>query len=523
MRSPRLALLLLLLSASGCELGPSTPCSRVVCAEGRVCEASTGRCLPPDGGAVKPDAATPDAGVVDAGPGACSPACTSGRCDVATNSCVECLSSADCSCPRSACDLSTKSCVAAPAVDAGAVVPGETCGGAPLLYFPPCQNQVTFRVDLSAFRDDSQGTCVPPASNGRDAVVGLSLPTAADVEVTAVAVNGTASQPVVYLRADACGAAELTCRANVGGPVRAKRKSVPAGTYGVFLDGYDSSSSGPVDVTVTRGPPTLPANEACESAAPLALGQSATVDLATADDDLGSSCNSEPGSGEVVYRVELPEGGNLLVRATVPDGGLTDSVLALRSTPCALAGSEVACRDRGISGEGEVLRVAGLDAGTYYLVAERYGASDAGALPLTLSVETATLPNDSCEGARLLTFAPGNPPLRFTVDPWAARDTTNGTCSGTLDPSPQAIYRLSLTQGGVVGVTAQGQAGSGADVVLYAREGSCAGAELACADRAVTGAETLQLSLGAGDTYLFVEAYDPLSAGPIDVTLTFTP
>jgi hypothetical protein len=327
---------------------------------------------------------------------------------------------------------------------------------------------------------------------------------------------------VVYLRADACGAAELTCRENAGGPVRAKLKSLAAGTYGVFLDGYDSNSSGPIDVTVTRSLPTLPANETCETAAPLALGQSATVDLGTADDDLGNSCNSEPGSGEVVYQVELPEGGNLVVRSTVPDGGATDSVLALRRTPCALAGSEVACRDRAFAGEGETLKAAGLDAGTYYVVAERYGASDGGALPLTVSVETATLPNDSCEGARLLTFAPGTSTLRFTVDPWAGQDTTNGSCSGA-GRSPQAIYRLALTQGGAVAITAQGQAGSGADVVLYARQDTCGGAELGCSDQAVSGAESLQLSLGAGDTYLVVEAYDAASTGPIDVTLTFTP
>ena len=64
-----------------------------------------------------------DTEVTDGGQG-CDPACTSGVCDPASNTCVACLTHAQCGGDTPACDTSTKTCVAC--------VADEQCGLGPV-------------------------------------------------------------------------------------------------------------------------------------------------------------------------------------------------------------------------------------------------------------------------------------------------------------------------------------------------------------------------------------------------------
>lgn len=525
-------LLLPLLGLTACDT-PS-PCGKVKCEAGRICNPATGACaIDPNAADAGPDAGldagTADGGVdagVDAG-AACDPACAAGTvCDPSTFKCVGCLGNADCSCPTPLCDAATLTCVAPS--DAGFPQPliAESCATAAELPFPPCAASTRFRVDLGPLRDDEQGTCSGAGAAGRDAVFLLTLDAGYDVSVSATAPAGSAAQPVTYLRAAPCQAgAELVCRDALGGASSGfLMRSLPQGQYALVIDQHQASAAGVLDVQVDLLPPTLPSNDTCTTPLNASTdGGTVTIDLSAATDDLTGSCNGTIDSRDAVWRVDLAQPSDFYALARgQPDSG-TDPVLYLRDAPCALD-REVSCVDLS-STQTEQLRARRLDAGTYYLVVEGKGPAGSGVLDLTTwAAPPVPIPSfDTCAAPYLITFPVGVSTIRFTVDTSDFTDNERGSCGsfGGRD----AIYQLTQNAGHTITVTTQPVDGGSSDPVVYLRANGCtdAGFEVSCVDEVSPTPEVLSAWLDAGTYFLVIDSHSSDSAGPTVVTVTQAP
>lgn len=496
--------------------GPTrSPCATVTCEDGRVCDEATGACLATDGGVT--DGGT-DAGA-DGGTSACVPDCVAPQvCDTNTGRCVECLSNAYCACPTTTCSVDGL-CVL-PDADAGVPSGGEACASAPVVN--TCGQNLTFTADLGAANDDVVSSCGNASGGGRDLLWTFRLDATFDVRVTAKASAASPAEPVVSLRANCDMDQELACSDGLGGTSSFLLKSLAPGSYTLVVDSYDASSSGRVDVTVDFLPATLPANETCATAAPLAPDTDVVVDLSTASDDLQVSCNTEPDSGEAVYRLELTEARDVFISATAT--GDVDPVLALRNAPCA-TGSQVTCFDAAF-GPNETLIARNLAAGTYFVIVERYGAGT-GTVTVRATLAAPSPPplNDTCAAPRAITFQPGSNTATFTVDTSLATDATAGSCNDQPN-SPEVVYSLTLPSTRVVTVSTSASGTASTDAVVYLRGTECDatdGGELDCANAAPPAPDTFTLPLDAGTYWLFVEGFGPGGAGPTDVTVTLEP
>jgi hypothetical protein len=358
-------------------------------------------------------------------------------------------------------------------------------------------------------------------------MVALVLDAAADLSVTATASAGSIAQPVVYLLNQACTAtSEFACADSLSGSAHFTLKSLPAGTYTLVVDSYSASAVGPVDVSVTFGAPTLPANETCATAVPLPIdGGSVMVDLSTATDDVQLSCDTATSSPDVVYSVTLPTTADLVVTAA---GTGAKPALALRSAPC-LTSSELQCANAQTGGS-ETLRRRSLTAGTYFVVVENSGALTA-ATPITVKAVTSTPlpppPNDTCSAPRAIAFPAGSTVATFSVDTSAATDDYQSSCN-LLPDSPEVVYSLTLGTRRTVTVTARSSPNAGSQPSVSLRAGQCAGdadagtlTELACSNTAPTNAFIQTLDPGTYD--LLVEAAGAQGAGPTDVTVSLSP
>lgn len=486
-------------------------CARVVCTGGKVCEEASGLCRPGDGG-TGDDGGTD--GSIDGG-ATCTPACTTPpHCNPATNTCVECLSNADCACPSPTC--AAGSCTAAiPPVPA----PGEDCASAPTIR--SCHTALHFTVDLTSAKDDAAGSCSAANGGGHDVMYVVALDGVADLRVTAQPAAGSRAQPVVYLRRGTCAPAdELACADGLGGPSSFRVRSLPAGTYVLVIDSFDAASVGAVDVLVEELTATQPANDTCGTAAPLPLdGGRVEVDLTNASADTLLACTTATDNPDVFYHFTLETPGDLVVTSAGADAGV-DTVLALRSDPCA-TGTTLACVDA-FWLEPERLRARALPAGGYTLVVQAFRSS---AGPVVVAA-TATQPpapapaNDTCAAPRAIAVPPGS----FTTDTFFAADDEVGSCNPTPN-SPELVYALNLTAARTVTITALGDPAP-STAAIYLRSGAChgdAGVEVGCDLQLGGGAATIIAALQPGTYFLFVEGQGLAGAGPVTVTVTLTP
>ncbi|MBI3185302.1 MAG: hypothetical protein HYZ28_24450 [Myxococcales bacterium] len=508
-----LLLFLLVLGALGCPGGKDL-CARVKCEPDRECEPSTGICrLKQFAG----DAGT-DAGI------RCEPACDGGVCDTRTGSCVACLEDSHCACPNPSCDPQLLTCQPPPDGGSDAGV-GESCADAQPVPFAPCETKVTFIVDTSALKNDESGSCSTSGSDGKDAVYRLALAATQDVLVTAEPLGG--GDAVVYLRRGPCASgAELSCRDDLGQPESLRLKSLPQGDYFLVVDSFDAPSAGQVRVTVELAPPTPPPNETCATAieVPFDGGSTASfvVDTSLATDDHAGSCNNTTDSREVVYRIPLAAPKDLRATARgLGDGGV-DPVLYLHRTPCGGGSSELACDDQ--LTRPEVIRKLNLQAGDYFLFVEGFGPDGGGPTEVTvaLSGPTPPPPNDTCQGARLISFPPGSNTVSFRVDLASALDDHQGSCNSETD-SFEVVYLLSLASSKVVEITSRAADAGIADPVIYLKESPCdGGVELGCDDQLIDP-ESISAFLSPGDYHLYVEGFGASGSGVIDVTVRLTP
>lgn len=128
--------------------------------------------------------------------------------------------------------------------------PNDLCAAARVIDFSAAASS-TFTVDTSDGRSDYEGTCAPNGTGGRDVVYTFTLTAPKFLTVTTETAAGDEVDPVVYLRSGSCETGpQLDCQDDFLAPELIQR-SLPAGTYFLFIDGYGPSGSGPTRVTVS--------------------------------------------------------------------------------------------------------------------------------------------------------------------------------------------------------------------------------------------------------------------------------
>lgn len=131
-------------------------------------------------------------------------------------------------------------------------------------------------------------------------------------------------------------------------------------------------------------------NDACSLARPVLFSGGATtvsfpVDFTGANDDFSGSCNGQvPDSPERAFRFVLSAAKTVHIESRPVDGGTADPVIYLRKAPCG-SGVELACSDEAAPAPERIHEP--LLEGEYYLFVEQKGASEAGPVEVTLSLQ----------------------------------------------------------------------------------------------------------------------------------------
>ncbi len=249
--------------------------------------------------------------------------------------------------------------------------PGDTCADPIVLM-----SGEPFIGTLSDKQDDLSTRC---GFAYRESVHRFTLSETRDVLLTADAGGAFLSLSV---RPD-CASQEGALRCESGAPATVSLRSLPPGDYYVLLESARAASyqitletSDPVPLTEVSG------NDTCERAFVVPSGgglfRGSTMGMAQ---DYGASCGAMATSPDVAFQVDLPARKRLVART---DGSSFDTVLTLHRGACGSA-TERACDDDGGEGVSSMLdRV--LDAGTWFVVVDGFGSSQAGEYLLEISV-----------------------------------------------------------------------------------------------------------------------------------------
>lgn len=466
----RLAVLAAVLGLMGCggSVAPAGRCDGVRCEGAMVCEASTGRCVAPDGGSAAADAGPRDAGARDAGP------------------------------------------VDGGAGDAGhADAGGEDAG-------------VTDAGPRDAGAVDGGGGDAGPedAGCGGDA----ECPGAARCEPQ------TRTCVECYLDAHCpssvvprCDVRDFTCQACVSNadcanptPVCAARQCLPCASDAECGPGRECDRMLSGDC--------LPLPDSCANPRvilPAGLGATSfTAEPAQAIDDVTGSCG--PGGPELVYAFTTGAVRSLAVTVAPLAGSLARPVVFLRASPCG-AGAEAACDAPG--GGSASLAVPSLAAGTWYLFVESAGSAP-GRVAVTVSLTAPSLPpaNDGCGAPESLTFV-GSRAVAVGNTTLASNDATGPSCSATASTSGGDLaYAYVLTARSNVTVVARPMAGSPLHPVVSVR-GTCgvAASEVGCQAQALAAAAQVTLpGQQPGAWTVWVDSADG-TQGAFQLEVTATP
>ncbi len=353
----------------------------------------------------------------------------------------------------------------------------------------------------------------------------------------------TGYTPSFYLRRGACNGAaaqELGCTyqtSNTVATAAATFTDLEAGDYWLFLDAHTQIASRrrafmlflSTDASVTSAE-----NSLCGGATDIeldALGagsitESSGLKYSTHKMAGVGTCATAPGP-ERIYKVEVPAGHTLSVKATVTAGSSFTPVVYVRSScESAAAADQVACVASGDSWSTPFLSA---ETRTYYVVvdAKESGASGGYKLDVRTAPSTAFAANDSCQSpfpssAVINLYAANGATVAGSLND--ASDNMSASCGGA--GAPDKVYRFTLYDPARVRISAYG---SGFRPTIYVKS-PCdeRGSEVsrgACA-KGVDGypSATLDLSyLNAGDYFLWVDGESASSAGFFWVDMELLP
>ena len=505
---------------------PADKCAEVRCTGTQLCDAMTGQCeggldagrdagvdagqrdAGPDAGldagprdagvdAGTPDAGPPDAGDVDAGCGSdlecfgaqhCDPAsrscvecfldshCLSSVvpvCDVRFNSCVGCVSTADCINPLPICDA--QQCL--PCNTSAECGQGRECNFATGRCDPLNDTCATARAILPSGTgtssigsepgqaiDDTAGTC---NAAGPELVYTFTTTAVQTLTVTAAPIAGSLARPVLYLRSG-CAGTQQACDAPVSGSAGLAIAALQPGSYFLFVE-TANGAPGRLTLTVSlQAPPSSSTNDSCAGAAMLSVnGNTVTrsvvvgnTAIATNDTTTEPSCSATARTvgPDLVYSYTLTTRSNVSVVTRPISGSTLHPVVSIR-TPCLGPNNESACQAASAAVAVQA-NVAGQLPGTYFITVDSADGTT-GAFQLEVDANP-TVDNDTCAAATALTFS-GNTATALGDTTWA----TNGNVLGDLTPSCSdsargtgrdvvLSYTLSAAQDVTVSVTPTG-------------------------------------------------------------------
>lgn len=213
------------------------------------------------------------------------------------------------------------------------------------------------------------------------------------------------------------------------------------GDYYVVVDGY-SDDSGPFTLTAS-GQDIPSADELCQQATTLTLGQAVQGDTSREVDGFRASCaNGAPGLDRV-FRFDLAQESR--VQATLDTPNFDGAIYIRRA--CAQTNSEIACNDDTETNRQARVNTV-LPAGPYFVFADGYQSGAGGTF--TLQVDAAPvagsgLPGDTCADAQPLSI--GATPTSTQGNLLAARDDIQPSCGGGTD-TPDVVYRVDVRSRG---------------------------------------------------------------------------
>lgn len=280
----------------------------------------------------------------------------------------------------------------------------------------------------------------------------------------------------------------------------------------------DGSSGGEQTSGATDGITTDPTDAASETGDPAgssgdidptgdgasctagALDEASSGSTAGQPNAASGSCGGESAPDQA-FEFTAPQDGEFTFST---DGSDFDTVLyVLDGEDC--TGPELACDDDGGDSTQSQVTVTLSEGQTVAVVVDGYDDSS-GAFVLTTSAETA----DGCNPTDLAG------PLPLTDGGSSSGvSTQEGSCGG--ESAPELVFGWTAPQAGTYTIHTTG---SDFDTVLYVRDGSCVGEELACDDDGGPSTQSLlTVTLAAGqDIVIFADGYSA-NSGSIVLTI----
>ncbi len=357
-----------------------------------------------------------------------------------------------------------------------------------------------------------------------DVVYSFSI--ASPRKLTARVTGSRGLDPVVYLRS-ACGdavteipsgcalapAGSTTATLNVG--------SLPAGSYFLFVDGYDASAGGftlTIDVAAT---PPVPANDTCASPEALlfdANGHAQTQgDTSSAHDDDRATCGGI--GGDVYFTFTTNETKKAAFRLSGGSGGF-DPVLSIRSScgPGSFSELPQGCAQAPTGSPDASLLFGRLPAGTYYLVVDGYNGSSG---PFTLSADLSTPEpppaNDAC-GAGVVALSLSGGSTSVAGSTLYALNNFSATCANADGPDVVYSFQLAAHSKVTATVTPDSTVAGYWPVVTILSD--CASLSSAAEMTCGSGGPAVANDLPAGTYYLVVDgAYSTAGSFTLNVAV----
>lgn len=377
---------------------------------------------------------------------------------------------------------------------------GDTCASAIVLPFDPVDGGVfTHKVIPTEIADDYL-TC--PGFGGGvatyDRDVAFTFTAAARFNLWADAAS-TSQMPTLGIAEGQCPGTNLSCGGTSSNFNHASlsRGDLAPGTYTVWLDGLSATQSA-VDVGIRMFP--VLEGDTCNNPTPLAFGpDGGYLSVSGSTRDLYD--NGEGGCGHYgadrVYSFTTTRTFDFRSRITSGTAGYEPAIF-LEQAPCGPQFGLLQCSSTR-DGAGW-LDLHALPAGTYFLwVNGQY--PDEGDYTLEAQL-TPVMPSDTCQTVTDLAFSDGGV-AQASGDTRLVYDDATGSCGGS---GSDFVYRFTTQM--PLDLRAEASTSTSSHrPVLYLRQGSCGGSELACAPALSAGApaQLQRDGLTPGTYYLWVD------------------
>jgi hypothetical protein len=318
---------------------------------------------------------------------------------------------------------------AGPAGSAAVAASGRGTCDSPIAIAPGTINGNTTNGE-----SENRGQCVN--SQGREIVYRLELPSTKKLTIEVKA----RFDAVLYVRKEVCDSDdeeyEVKCNDDDGDEHSSRIDAVvEAGTYYVFVDGYDDPGSFVMNVSATDVPSLA---DVCRQARPLTTSSTASGTTTSSYDHVHASCGDGAKGSDVPYRFDL--GQRSRVRFTHTSSEFAP-IVHVRSV-CTDEQTEVACYDSSsATQDDQAVFVGVLDPGAYAVIADGSDEDSTGRYTLDAEVAPETgsgTTGDACADAVAL------PPNDASIDgdTFTAKDDVAGKCGGT--GAADVVYRVDV-------------------------------------------------------------------------------